>query len=121
MAKGMYSFIAYPSSADIDQITRKITEMGGDWEYILHDRDTWTEEDEKENPAHKAGALKEPHWHILAGFEKGFPDWKTFVSFMKSVGAIAPGHGRKYDFSAAYVRNPAGADAYLTHELEPDQ
>lgn len=30
-----------------------------------HDKDLWTAEDEKKNPKHKAGTLKEPHTHIL--------------------------------------------------------
>lgn len=36
--------------------------------YILHDKDTYTAEDEKANPAHKADALKPPHWHIVGDF-----------------------------------------------------
>lgn len=36
--------------------------------YILHDKDTYTEDDEKNNPEHKAGTLKEPHWHICLQF-----------------------------------------------------
>lgn len=120
MAKGMYSFLAYPESADISKICDGITEMGGDWQYILHDKDTWSSKDEAKNPEHKAGTLKKPHWHIHAGFERGFPDWKKFVAFMKSVNAIAPGNGKLYDYSTAFVRNPAAADAYLTHELCED-
>lgn len=110
MAKGMYSFIAYPESADISAICDGITTMGGDWEYILHDKDT----DDHGQP-------KKPHWHIHAGFEKGFPDWKKFVDFMKSVGALAPGNGKKYDYSTAFVRYPLGAEAYLTHEKCDDE
>lgn len=36
-----------------------------DWLYILHDKDTYTEEDEKRNNEHKAGTLKKPHYHIF--------------------------------------------------------
>ena len=36
--------------------------------YILHDKDPYTEEDEKKNSAHKAGALKPAHWHICLQF-----------------------------------------------------
>lgn len=36
--------------------------------YTLHDKDTYTEDDEKKNPEHKAGTLKEPHWHICLQF-----------------------------------------------------
>lgn len=31
----------------------------------LHDKDTWNMLDEEEDPAHKAGTAKSPHWHIL--------------------------------------------------------
>ena len=31
-----------------------------------HDADEWTARDEKKNPKHKAGTLKEPHRHLLA-------------------------------------------------------
>ena len=36
--------------------------------YILHDKDTYTIEDEKENAEHKAGTLKPSHWHIIGDF-----------------------------------------------------
>ena len=35
-----------------------------DWLYILHDKDTYTEEDEKKNNEHKKGTLKKAHYHI---------------------------------------------------------
>ena len=39
--------------------------------YVLHDKDTYTKEDEEKNPNHKEGTLKEPHWHILIIFHDG--------------------------------------------------
>lgn len=36
-----------------------------DYAGCKHDRDTWTEEDEKKNPEHKAGELKKEHIHIV--------------------------------------------------------
>lgn len=33
--------------------------------YIYHDKDKYTEEDEKKNPEHKAGTIKPAHWHIV--------------------------------------------------------
>ena len=35
------------------------------WAYVYHDKDVYTEEDEKENPEHKAGTHKNNHWHIV--------------------------------------------------------
>lgn len=49
-----------------EQISRGITSNYiQDWLYILHDKDTYTEEDEKKNSAHKAGSLKKAHYHIF--------------------------------------------------------
>lgn len=39
--------------------------------YVLHDKDVYTADDEAKNPAHKAGTLKEPHWHIIIIFYDG--------------------------------------------------
>lgn len=36
-----------------------------DCAYILHDRDVWTDEDEKKNSEHKAGTLKKAHYHLV--------------------------------------------------------
>lgn len=33
--------------------------------YILHDKDKYNAKDEKKNPAHKAGTLKEKHYHAV--------------------------------------------------------
>lgn len=35
----------------------------------LHDKDTWTDEDEKKNPEHKAGTLKKEHIHGMSLFD----------------------------------------------------
>lgn len=39
------------------------------WCYILHDKDVYTKEDEEENPKHKEGTLKNPHWHVYIQFD----------------------------------------------------
>jgi hypothetical protein len=49
-----------------DEIKKGITSnYVQDWLYILHDKDTYTAEDEKKNPAHRAGTLKKAHYHIF--------------------------------------------------------
>ena len=45
---------------------------------ILHDKDTWSEEDEINNAEHKLGELKKPHYHIIIKFAQ--PRWNTAVS-----------------------------------------
>lgn len=48
-----------------EQISKGITSnYVQDWFYILHDKDTYTAEDEKKNAEHKAGMLKKAHYHI---------------------------------------------------------
>lgn len=37
--------------------------------FILHNKDTYTKEDEKTDPTHKEGMLKPPHWHICLQFK----------------------------------------------------
>lgn len=39
------------------------------YSFIVHDKDTYTEEDEKNNPLHKQGTLKPPHVHLLLKFD----------------------------------------------------
>ena len=52
------------------------------WAYILHDKDTYTEEDEKKDATHKAGALKHPHWHIAISF-KDSTNMQTVANWFK--------------------------------------
>ena len=55
----------------------------------LHDQDVWTDEDEAENPVHKAGSPKKAHWHIVVSY-------KNPVTFAKArevfdeIGAVVP-------------------------------
>lgn len=42
---------------------------------ILHDKDTWTDEDELQNPEHKSGDLKKPHYHLILKFSQA--RWNT--------------------------------------------
>lgn len=38
------------------------------WVSPLHDSDKWTSQDEKKNPAHKAGELKKEHYHLVVEY-----------------------------------------------------
>lgn len=35
------------------------------WAYVLHDKDVYSEKDEMDDPNHKQGDVKPPHWHIV--------------------------------------------------------
>lgn len=41
-----------------------------DYSYIIHDKDTYSEEDEKKEPIHKAGTLKPAHIHLALRFNQ---------------------------------------------------
>lgn len=69
MAKEKYRsrthmLLLYPDCDAHVQAKHKI-EQSFDYALILHDRDIFTDEDEKQNPLHKAGDLKKPHWHVV--------------------------------------------------------
>lgn len=101
MSKGMYSFVAYPESSDIDKITETLTGAGAEWAWILHDKDT----DKDGNP-------KKPHWHILAGWENHFPTWRDFKRMTKEVCAVAVSSEK------CLVHDCAGMETYLDHHEE---
>ena len=39
-----------------------------EWAYIIHDKDVYTKQDEKNNPEHKEGTPKKPHIHLYLNF-----------------------------------------------------
>lgn len=81
--------------------------------YIRHDKDTYSEKDEKDDPTHKKGEYKPPHWHI--------------VLQMKTNSTELPTVARWFGISDNYVDMPKGRGAfldcvnYLTHEDEKQQ
>lgn len=60
----VHALILYPDNESHIEVLDKIAKSY-DYAGIKHDRDTWTEEDEKINPEHKAGELKKEHFHIV--------------------------------------------------------
>lgn len=52
--------------------------------YILHDKDSWDEDDEKENPEHVAGTLKKAHYHVMCVYKTNV----TASSFSIKLGGI---------------------------------
>ena len=87
--KRNWGFIMYPDSAPSDW--KSVLESTGLMIAVspLHDRDVFSEEDEKQNPANIAGSLKKPHWHVLLHFDG--PTTKNAVSAVSElVGASLP-------------------------------
>lgn len=67
----------YPDNLEHVRAVDEIREAGIFYAMILHDRDTWSVEDELENPEHKAGEPKKPHWHIVLRFSNAC--WNTSI------------------------------------------
>lgn len=107
MAKGAYSIVSYPESSDIDKIIETLVGAGAACKWILHDKfSDW----ELEQPSqHK------PHYHIICGWETGFPSWKKFLVLCKSVGAVA------LSPSDCVVRDVDGIVDYLDHKDKPNK
>lgn len=55
----------------------------------LHDKDVWTAEDEGENPDHKEGTPKKPHWHVVISFKNPVTFGKAREVF-EQIGAVIP-------------------------------
>ena len=78
----------------------------------LHDKDVWTDEDEAENPVHKAGSPKKAHWHIVVSY-------KNPVTFAKArevfdeIGAVVPPEPK------AKVKDFQQMARYLCHLDQP--
>ena len=76
-----------------------------DYAYILHNKDTYTEEDEKKNADHKAGTLKKAHYHIAIRLEYG-TDTKYIANWL----------GIKENFINRVKGKWVDMLKYLTHE-----
>lgn len=106
-----WSFLVYEDSGDIKKTEEIILKTGYQaFRSPLHNKDTWTEDDEKENPEHVAGALKKPHYHVTILFPNPRA-MKSVVELFKSVGV-------QY---AEPVSSISGSYDYTTHKNSPDK
>lgn len=104
----VHMILLYPDNENHVEVLRKISKSY-DYAGITHDRDTWTEEDEKKNPEHKQGALKKEHIHIVLRTSNA--TWNT---------AICKELGLEEKF-CEQVKNIDRALQYLLHYNEPDK
>ena len=77
--------------------------------YIIHDKDTYTLEDESKNQQHKAGTLKSPHIHLLLKFR-----CHQQIGNVAKWFNIPPNNVQK-------VKSEAAATAYLIHANAPEK
>lgn len=106
-----WSFLLYLDSGSLEkaeEITRKTGLQA--FRSPLHDKDTWTEEDEKENPEHVTGSLKKPHYHWVILF----PNPRA----MSSVTGLFKEVGVQY---AEAITSVSGLWDYATHKNSPEK
>lgn len=96
--KGIWSLVQYPKSTDLDRLLGVLRGSGAAVMWILHDKD------KKED-----GTPKPPHYHIVAGWAKGFPDWGKVLD-MIAQGAYNP--PRVIDGQEQKPFKPKVADCY---------
>lgn len=104
----VHMILLYPDNENHVEVLSRISKSY-DYAGITHDRDTWTEEDEKKNPEHKAGSLKKEHIHIVLRTPNA--TWNT---------AICKEIGLEEKF-CEQVKNIDRALQYLLHYNEPDK
>lgn len=77
--------------------------------YIVHDKDTYSLEDEAKNEQHKAGTLKSPHIHLLLKFR-----------CPQQIGNVAKWFNIKPN-CVQKVKSEVAATAYLIHANAPQK
>ena len=84
-----------------------------EWAWVYHDKDVWTENDELDDPAHVAGQVKPPHWHVVLNMPKNATEVETIAKW--------------FGIPMNFVEMKRGAGAfldcveYLTHEHPTQQ
>lgn len=103
-----YMLLLYP---DNESHCKAMENIAKNYDYcsILHDRDTFTKQDEEINPDHKAGKPKKAHWHIVLKFKDAV--WNT---------ALAKDLGIEEKFIEK-AKNLDRALAYLLHYYDTDK
>ena len=71
--KGIWSTVMYPESTDIDTALDILRGAGARCMWILHDKDK-----------NDKGEDKKPHYHVICGWVKGFPDYGKFVEILRT-------------------------------------
>ena len=72
----VHMLLLYPDCEAHCKAVEKI-KQSYDYAMILHNRDYWTEQDEKENSEHVQGVLKKEHWHVVLRFNQAV--WSTAI------------------------------------------
>lgn len=92
----------------VQEVLERKSHIVESYAYVIHDKDTYSTNDEKQNPEHKAGTLKVPHVHILLRF-----------SMPQKINSVASWFGLAPQFVAKLVGGWKPAVNYLTHANAP--
>lgn len=105
-----FCMLLYPEDPTHAECVNRLSTGGYNFALILHDQDTWSENDPSFDPAkHIPGELKKAHWHIVLKFQN--PRWHT---------ALAQELGVKPNYIEKCT-NLDSALLYLVHEGYPDK
>lgn len=99
----------YPDNPDHKKAVDSIRDADIAYAIVLHDRDTWSADDEIVNPEHKAGEAKKIHWHIVLRFSN--PCWNTSVC-------------TRFGIEERFCKKADSCDEaleYLIHKNHPDK
>lgn len=72
----VHMLLLYPENESHVEAMEKISKSY-DYAAVLHDRDTWTADDELKNPEHIEGENKKAHWHVVLRFNQAV--WNTAI------------------------------------------
>lgn len=106
--KAVYQFLFYPELSDVDPLCWALNAMCWNWRVSpLHDKDV------KED-----GSPKKAHYHVLVGFAKDAPDFKTFKGALDALDnpGIAVPPARE-----CLVQDPMAAEDYQEHKNNPEK
>lgn len=109
--KKCWTLIFYPDSAPSDWQDRLSELHLPVWVSPLHDADMWSESDEREDPRHKAGTSKKPHYHLVAEYEVQV-DRLTFFSDFAFLNGPA---------NVKHVKSLRSMVRYLAHLDDPQK
>lgn len=79
-----FNWVMYPESLP-DDFLQIIDDLHVPCVLAYHDRDVWTESDERKNPDHKAGTLKKDHYHGMLTFD-GKKSIKQVLGMLEPLG-----------------------------------
>lgn len=104
-----FRLLLYPDENTHVEAMKLLNEAGYKYAAILHEHDTWDDEDDTDEGLHEPGSLKKPHWHVVVKFQNAI--WST---------ALAKNLGIKENY-VRDCKNLDGALLYLVHANNLDK